>query len=88
MGIRVPPPLFCNDRAGPSVKVRGTAVLLSPFSFLERNLDLEAGISTETTLRGDFWWKKSPFERLFQVGYLFDTLKNRVVTSGVILGSF
>jgi hypothetical protein len=33
------------------------------------------------------WWKTLPFERVFQLGVWFDTLKNRVVTSSVI-GSF
>jgi hypothetical protein len=35
--------------------------------------------------RGDFRWKKLPIGRCFIVGRLFDTLKNRVVTSSVIL---
>jgi len=42
-------------------------------------------ISTETTPWSCIWWKNLRIKRLFQIGCLFDTQKNRVVTSNASL---
>jgi len=45
----------------------------------------ECRISTETTPWSCIWWKNLRIKRLFQIGCLFDTPKNRVVTSSASL---
>jgi len=70
-------PNFCNERVAQRVKV--------PACTVTRNPGLEPGIFTLADSWRDFGGKSYRLA-LFSSRRLFDTLKNRVVTSDVIFG--